>query len=260
MGGIEFDDSHASVLDDDGATLAAASNPVRLGMTVDVQGGDVSTGANGPIASASAIQWSRLAVGPVTSVDMANGTLTVLGQVLQSNGSTVYDAAIRGGLTGLHAGDAVCAYALADALGRPVATRIELASASEPWRLRGFASSVDAQTRRLVVGSAQLDYGTATNPPADLMAGQFVHLRINGAGVNGVLQVGSFLPSTRAPSDAARVVTEGVVAAPVAGVSFRLGALSVDARTASVSPQGATWAAGEQVQVQGHLQGGSFVA
>jgi hypothetical protein len=68
----------------------------------------------------------------VTSVDTANSTLTVLGQVLQVNGSTVFDASIRGGLAGLHAGDGVSAYALPDVLGHPVATRIEPASPSEP--------------------------------------------------------------------------------------------------------------------------------
>jgi hypothetical protein len=260
VGGIEFDDSHATVLDDDGMALTASTPPVRLGMTVDVQGGDVVQGPNGPSASASTIQLARLAVGPVTSSDIAGHTLTVLGQVLQINGSTVFDAAIQGGLAGLRPGDSVSVYALADALGEPVATRIEPASPSAPSRLRGFAANVNTQARRLAIGSAQLDYSAAANTPADLATGRFVHVKISGATPSGVLQVGAFLPATRAPGEATQAVGEGVVAAPIPGVSFRLGALIVDVHGAIISPPGSVLSAGEQVQVQGRLQDGTLVA
>jgi hypothetical protein len=85
---------------------------------------------------------------------------------------------------------------------------------------------VNTQASRLVIGSAQLDYATAANSPGDLKTGQFVNVRISGTGANGILQIGSFLASTRAPSDAARVVTEGVVVAPVR--SERPATVSVD--------------------------------
>jgi hypothetical protein len=56
VGGVEFDDAQATVLDDEGIAIAPAGNTVRLGMTVEVQGGDVSSSSNGPAASASTIQ------------------------------------------------------------------------------------------------------------------------------------------------------------------------------------------------------------
>ncbi len=256
-GGIEFDDTQATVLDDDGVAMSA---PVQLGAIAEVQGGDVVQGPNGPSASASTIQLARLAVGPVSSSDVNGHTLTVLGQALQINGSTVFDPAIHGGLSGLRPGDKVSAYALADALGNPLATRIELANSNEPWRLRGFAANVDAQTKRMAIGSAMLDYSAAANTPADLATGQFLHVKISGTAANGVLQVSGFLPSSKAPADAATVVSEGVVAAPIPGASFRLGALNVDTHGATISPVGSVLSAGEHVLVQGQLQGGTLVA
>ncbi|HWI11192.1 MAG TPA: DUF5666 domain-containing protein, partial [Burkholderiaceae bacterium] len=260
VGGVEFDDSRAAVFDDDGVALRAGGTPMRLGMITEVEGGAVSAGPAGPTAVASAVHIARLAVGPAANVDIAGHTLTVLGQTLQVNGSTVFDPALHGGLAGLHAGDMVSVHALADAAGRPVATRIEPAASGEAWRLRGFVSATNAQAKRFTIGTATLDYGTASNIPTDLADQQFVQVRLAGAGAGGVLQVSSFLPASAAPPDSASVVTEGVVAALNPGAAFRIGALAVDITGAVVLPGPVALVAGAQAQVEGRLQAGMLVA
>lgn len=260
VGGVEFDDSRATVLDDDGVPLPADGRQVRLGMIAEVEGGSVTDGPTGPVAVASTVHLARLVVGPVAAVDSAGRTLTVLGQTLQINGSTVFDAALHGGLAGLHAGDAVSVHALADAAGHPVATRIEPAAPGQAWRLRGFVAALNPQAKRFAIGSATLDYSAAVDVPADLAEQRFVQVGLAGADAAGVLQVGRFLPASAAPADSARVATEGVVAALSPGAGFRIGALAVDIRGATVSPSPAALVAGAQVQLGGRLQGGTLVA
>lgn len=260
LGGIEFDDAQATVLDDDGAGLAGGSAAVRLGMVAEVQGGDVVPGTFGPAAVASTIQVARLAVGPVASLDARADTLTVLGQTVQIDDSTVFDAAIKGGLGGLRTGDAVSVHALPNAGGNAVATRVELATSSEAWRLRGIVSAVDAQARRLAVGSATLDYSAALNVPSDLGAGTLVHVKLARPVSAGVLQVTSFLPATRVPSNVASITVEGLLAAPKNGNLFRVGGIDLDIRGATVLPASTVLLPGVQVLVQGRVDGGTLFA
>jgi hypothetical protein len=260
VGGVEFDDARAAILDDDGGALAGGRAAIRLGMVVEVQGGEVTPGPVAPAAVASKVQLARLVVGTVASVDNAAGRLTVLGQALQTNSSTVFDPALQRGLAGLRVGDTVSAHALPDAAGNAVATRIEPADPGETWRLRGFAAAVDAQARRFTVGSATLDYASAANLPPDLASGQFVHVKIARNPSAGVLRVASFVPATTAPGDAASVTTEGVLTAPGNGGLLRIGALNLDVRGATVVPASSVLLPGMQVLVQGRLDGGTLVA
>jgi len=260
VGGVEFDDSRAAVFDDEGAALPTGGTPIRLGMIAEVEGSAVTIGPAGPMAVASTVHIARLAVGPAANVDIPGHALTVLGQTLQVNGSTVFDPTLHGGLAGLHAGDTVSVHALADAAGRPVATRIEPAAPGEAWRLRGFVSALNTQAKRFAIGTATLDYGTASNVPADLADQQFVQVRLAGVGAGGVLQVNSFLPASAAPSDSASVVTEGVVAALTPGAAFRIGALAIDITGAVVLPGPAALVSGAQAQVEGRLQARTLVA
>ena len=254
VGGIEFDDSAATRLDEDGQPLA--DGELRLGMTVQVEGGPVSDGADGPTARAATVRLARVAVGPVSATDVAARTLAVLGQTVQVNAATVFDARLNGGLGALRPGDLVAVHALADAAGRPVATRIEPAAASEPWRLRGIVSALDSGARRLQVGAASFDYAAAIPPPG-LAEGQLVSLRLAAAAGGGAPAVTAF-DRVAAPADAARAEVEGLVTA--AGARLRIGGLDVDTAAARIEPAPAALVAGAQAEVHGRLQNGTLVA
>ncbi|HSN31834.1 MAG TPA: DUF5666 domain-containing protein, partial [Ideonella sp.] len=239
-----------------GAAIDASA--LHLGTLAAVEGGSVAGGPNGPAATAATVRLARLAVGPVAAVDVGARTLEVLGQTVQVDGSTVFDAALRGGLAAVRVGDVVSVHALADAGGHPLATRIEPAAAGEPWRLRGYVSAVDAGARRLSIGAATLDYAGAAAIPDGLAVGSFVQLRLAGTSAGGVFPVAAFVP-VAAPADAGRVEVEGLVAAPTAQ-GFRIGALAVDASAATIVPGNAELVAGAHAEVEGRLQAGTLVA
>ena len=263
VGGIEFDDSQAIVVDDDGVDLPADHASLRLGTMTEVEGGEVTDGLAGPTAVAATVHLARLVVGPVTAVDVNGRTLNVLGQTLQVNGSTALDASMRTGLAGLHVGDVVAAHALADAAGRPVATRIEPATSGEAWRIRGFVAGLNPATRRFSVGAATLDFSTAANVPTGLADGQYVHVKlanVTNVAIGSALTVSRFLQASSTPIEAARVVIEGLVVALSSDGNFRIGALTVDGSVAAVLPAPAALVAGAQAQVEGRLQANTLVA
>jgi hypothetical protein len=176
------------------------------------------------------------------------------------NGSTAFDSALHGGLAALKAGDRVSVYGLAGSSGQTVATRIEPAVGGDSWRLRGHVAGLDANAKRLGIGAATLDYSGAANVPANLANGQWVHLKLSGTSVGGVLGVAAFGPLPAPPADTAHVEVEGLVAAPTLPGLFRIGAISVDASAATIDPAPAALVAGAHAVVSGRLEAGVLVA
>jgi len=254
VGGIEFDTARAAVLDDDG--LPRDGGELRLGMTVEVEGGAVVDGA----ATASTVRIARAVVGPVAATDVGARTLLVLGQTVQVNGSTVFDPSLRGGLAALRAGDLVAVSALADAGGHLLATRIDPAVAGEPWRLRGKLGALDAAARRFRIGAATLDYAGAAQVPAGLAEGRLVNLRLSADGAAGAFAVAAFGPVSQPPDVAADAQLEGLVSGPVSGGRFKIGGIEVDASEASIEPSAAALVAGAQAQIAGRMQDGALLA
>ena len=260
VGGIEFDDTRAVVINDDGAPVARDGNELRLGMMADVDGTTIAAGPNGPASTAASVRLTRAVVGPVTASDVGRRTLSVLGQTVVVNGSTAFDATLHGGLAALKAGDMVSVYGLAGSSGQTVATRLEPALSGDAWRLRGPVAGLDANTKRFGIGAALLDYSSAVNVPAGLANGQWVHLTLSGTSIGGVLGVAAFGPLPAPPADAAHVTVEGLVAAPTVQGLLRIGAISVDASLATIVPAPAALVAGAHAEVSGRLAAGVLVA
>lgn len=254
VGGIEFDTTRAAVLDDDGVPREGGG--LRLGMTVEVEGGAVVDAA----AGARTVRIARAVVGPVAAVDVGARSVLVLGQTVQVNGSTVFDASLRGGLAALREGDVVAVSALADAQGHLLATRIAPAAAGEPWRLRGSVAALDAAARRFRIGAATLDYAAAAQVPAALAEGQLVNLKLSGGATPAGLAVAAFGPVSQAPAEAAEAQLEGLVTGPASSGRFKLGGVDVDAGQASIEPSTAALVAGAQAEVSGRMQGGTLIA
>ena len=253
VGGIEFDAARASVLDDDG--LPRDGGELRLGMTVEVEGGAVVDAA----ATASTVRIARAVLGPVAATDVGARTVLVLGQTVRVNGSTVFDPSLRGGLAALREGDVVAVSALADAQGHLLATRIAPAAAGEPWRLRGSVAALDAAAKRFRIGAATLDYAAA-QAPAGLADGQLVNLKLSGGSAAGAFAVAAFGPVSQAPAEAADAQVEGLVTGPASSGRFKVGGVDVDAGQASIEPSAAALVAGAQAQIAGRMQGGTLVA
>jgi hypothetical protein len=260
VGGIEFDDASAVVIDDDGAAVRRDGSELRLGMLADVDGATLVNGPNGPASLAATVRLTRAVVGPVAATDVGRRTLSVLGQSVVINGATAFDPALHGGLAALKAGDGVSVYGFATGSGQTVATRIEPAAVGEAWRLRGVVAGLDAGTKRFGVGAATLDYSGAANVPANLADGQLVHLRLNGASVGGALGVSAFGPLPTPPERSTDASVEGLTTASTKQGLFRIGSITVDSSAAMIDPASAALVAGVHARVKGRLEAGVLVA
>ena len=262
---VRYDDTTAQVRADDGSALGNAQ--LRLGMVVDVDGSDITTDAVGlRRASASSIQVRSEILGPIQSVDMAAGTLTVLGQRVRTTAATVIDEGLPGGLAGLSVGRAVVVYGLRDSADVCTASRIEGVANPASYRLRGPVRNVDTAAQRLRIGDATLFYGNAQrsgdlNPPRD---GAFARVELSLApGATSVwratrLELGNNPLATALPTEKAQVELEGFVTAFTSRSRFSVNGVAVDASNARGVPS--DLGLNQHVEVKGQLTGGVLIA
>ena len=260
VNGVRFDDSSASVLDEDGGSRIRSE--LKLGMTVDIDSDAIRSDSSGSNATASRIRFGSEIVGPLQSVDLAGGTLRVLGQTVRVAVETIFDDRIAGGIAGLSAGQVVEVYALFDAArGSYNATRIEPRAGAAAWRLRGLVSSLDPLARTLVIGGSTFVYATANGVPANLAAGSYVRLRLNTAlDGAGRYVVNSFGVAVRAPEDRDEAKLRGAVTAFTSLANFQVNGLAVDASAATFPDGAAGVALGARLQIEGATRAGVLVA
>ncbi len=253
---VHFDDTHASVVDDDGNTLSNTPN-LRLGTVVDVQGGVVANGA----ATASAIHVHVDLLGPVTSAyDAGTGRLQVLGQPVRVLAITALDG-FSGGAAAIPLGSVVAVSSLYDkATGVYVATRIDPVSATSRYAVRGAPSAVDTSAHAFTLGTALFSYGSLA-PPTPFGAGQLLRAVLATAPDNqGRWVVTAFGQGQPTLPDGRRGGLQGVVNSVTDATHFAVDGLNVDASGAGVTPAGTTIAVQSRVQVQGTLVAGTLVA
>jgi hypothetical protein len=251
--GVHFDDSAASVVDDDGNALSATQS-LRLGSVVDVRGGVETDGA----AQAGTIRVQVDLVGPVTAgFDAASGRLAVLGQPVRVLSTTALDA-FAGGAPAIATGSVVAVSSLYDqATGVYVATRIDPAPGAGRFAIRGAPTAVDAAAGVLRIGATQFAYGGLA-PPA---AGQLLRAVLAPTpDRQGRWVVGAFGEGVAAPPDGRRGRVAGVVDSATDATHFVVDGLRVDASRAAVTPAGAGVAVQNRVQVQGSVVAGVLVA
>ena len=95
VGSVRWDESNASITDDDG--VAQGRSALKLGMVVAVDGNALNKlTATG---TATHVQFGSETVGPVASVNVAASSFVVLGQTIKVTATTVFDASITGALT-----------------------------------------------------------------------------------------------------------------------------------------------------------------
>ena len=260
VNGVRYDDSAATVRDDDDNTRS--NSELKLGMQVEVQADAIVTGSDGRSAKASAIRVGSEMIGPVASLNNAQGTLSVLGQTVYTSGETVFDSGLPSGLAGLSAGQVVEIHAKFDAaINGYRATRIEPRPDATFWALRGTVASVDTTLRLLAVGSTLFAYGTASAVPPDLAAGSMVRVRLaTGVDAAGRYTVTTFGTAQRTPPDLPQAEFKGLITRYTSAASFAVNNLPVDASTASYPDGSVGLRLGARVEVKGRIQSGTLVA
>ena len=256
VNGVHFDDSAASVVDDDGNALSN-SKDLHLGTVVDVDGGVVTNNA----ATAMTIRVHVDLVGPVTAAyDGTTGRLAVLGQPVRVVSTTALDG-IAGGAAAITAGTTVRISSLYDlATGVYVATRIDPAPGATHLAIRGAPSAIDIAAHTFTIGGAVFSYGNVATP-TPFAAGQLLRAVLAMApDGQGRWVVTSFGQARPALPDGRAGGVDGVVSSVADATHFVVNGVSVDATNAKVTPTGATVGVQSRVVVQGTVTGGVLVA
>jgi hypothetical protein len=263
VGGVRYDDSAASVTDDDGN--AGTSSQLKLGAVVEIEGGKVDRPANalGKAVALKVVLRSSLQ-GVVNAVDTTNSTLTLLGQKVVVTSSTVFDDSITGGLAGIAVGNVVEVHALYDAVAvQFVATRIEKKTSVAEYRLRGVIGSLDTTAKTFKIGSETINYGSAPPlaTPSALVNGAFVRVRLQTAQVAGAWVATRLAIGLRSLAPKGEAEVEGVITNFTSLAAFEVNGLKVSTSFSTLFPDGtAGVAVGARVEVKGDVVDGVLVA
>ena len=256
VNGVRFDESTASITDEDG--LPVARERLRLGVMTTVEGSAILSSANERLATAYRVRISSELVGPIDAIDASAHTIEVLRQTVHITPATVFEDSLPAGLTDLRTGMIVEVFARLDsAMGTYAATRIEVRPGTASYVLRGRIDSVDAAARTFRVGSLAIDFSQVK--PADalnIVAGSTVraHLETNLAG--GAARALSVSSGQRSIADGDEASIEGRISAYESPLLFSIDGVRVDATGASFPDGKDVIALGARVSVEGSTRAG----
>lgn len=260
VNGVRYDESAATVDDDDGQ--ARRRDELKLGMRTTIDASPITVQAGVSRATASSVHIQSEIGGPIESVDLAAGRLVVLGQTVTFDARTV----VEGGTAVLQAGAVVWVYGTADAAtGRIVATRIEQRSGATFYKVRGVVTALDLAGGQLSIGTLRVSFaGVSPLPASSLLApGQRVYVKLATTPVGGVWPaqaVAADAPRLPQGADGATIELEGRITALTSDTAFTVGGVTVDASAASF-PDGKTGlVVGASIEVKGRLSGSVLVA
>jgi Domain of unknown function (DUF5666) len=259
VGGVRFDDSSASVVDEDGNSVSRSL--LKLGMTVEVDSGSINVSAGSALALR--IRLGNEIKGPVSDINVAASTVKVLGQTVLITTSTLFDETLVGGLSALRAGQIVEVYGINDpANKRVVATRIEAEDSAEFYKLRGQIANLDTTAKTFTINDVVFNYASlpAANVPPGLVNGQYVRVLVQTTQVNGQWVVAQIRGGLRVPDARMNSKVEGIITSFTSTSTFQVNGLAVDASKATF-PDGTTGIVlGARVEVYGTVENGVLVA
>ena len=256
VNGIRFDETVALIRDDDGATRTR--DQLKLGVMTTVDATGLTVSGTTQRATATTIRMGSEIVGPIDMVDVASGSITVLGQTVLVTAATVFDDRISGGLLGLQSGNIVEIYGRYDqSRERYAATRIEPSPAPAFYKVRGAVALVDTSAQTFVVGSQTIDYGSV--PAGDrlnVVPGVIVRAKLEPRSVAGVWKaIGLSVAVVQLP-DREDAQVEGRISAWTSSSRFSVNGVPVDASRASFPDGESGVVLGARVEVEGSSTAG----
>jgi Domain of unknown function (DUF5666) len=157
VNGVRYDVSGATIRKNGRAVMQAA---LAVGEVALVRGHqDAQTGQG----EADSVDVEDNVIGPIATIDVAGGQLTVLGQTVLVTANTSFGKDITpADLTGLQPGDAVEISGFADANGVITATRIGHAETGDPLQVLGTVAGFDATNHVFMINGLTVDFTTAS--------------------------------------------------------------------------------------------------
>lgn len=251
VNGVRFDDSAARVTDDSDNSISASS--LGLGMTVEVSGSVNDDGTG----SASSINVFSEVQGPISNLNVAAGTFSILGFDITVSGATVFEdfaglsALVNGNIVEVHgsrSGNAI------------TATRIERktpGAGDTLIKIRGQISGLNATTSTFTIGTVTVNYaGAQVSPNTGALAeGGFVKVRSTLSATGNTVTATRIQVVGSRPfgfADSGKSELEGVVSDFVSLSDFKIGGIAVNAANAIfVRGQSASIANGTRLEVKG---------
>lgn len=156
VNGVEFSTSGAEIRIEDSP---GSESELEVGDIVEVRG---TVNDDGVTGTAEVVSFNDSVEGPVSGVDVAAGTLVVIGQTVRVTATTIFDNSFPDpSLGGIGVGDVVEVSGFPNADGEIVATRIEPKPPGGELELFGVVSSFDGTARRFNVSTTVVDYSGA---------------------------------------------------------------------------------------------------
>lgn len=231
VNGVEYSTSGTQFRIDDNPGV---ESDLRVGQVVTVQG---TINSNGTTGTATTVTFNNEVEGPVSALDRALGTFTVLGQTVRVNATTTYDdSSLAGGLAVLNNGDVVEVTGfrnsvVAGGVGELVATRIQRRAAGvvSPFEVNGVVSSLNTSSSTFNIGFLGIAYTGIVPTNGTLANGACVE-------VKGTTVVGSVLTATSVEvkscglgaTSGARGEIEGIITVFRSAADFDIGAQTIN--------------------------------
>ncbi|MGI9270841.1 MAG: DUF5666 domain-containing protein [Woeseiaceae bacterium] len=259
VNGVRYDTSNATI-NADGSP--GVQGDLKVGQVVTVHGtldNDPGTGV------AATVTFDDLVEGPVSAIDTAAGTITVLSQLVIIDADTSFDDNISpASIDGLQINDIVevSGFFLAD--GSISATRIEAKPAGSEFEVTGVVSNLMATTfqiNNLVVdfSAAQLDDFPGGTPED----GQLVEAKGNSIGGAGQLEATrvEFKGNDLGADDGDQVEVEGFITRFVSATDFDVEGIPITTSGATVFENGtsADLAINRKVEVEGRIDANGII-
>ncbi len=249
----ETDDTAVTVDDSPGAV-----SDLSIGHIVTIVGVINDDGRTGV---ATSIHYDDDLKGPVQAIDLAAGELTVLGQTVLVDTSTVFDDSLSPrSLEALAVGDVVEISGRSNADGVLVASRIEPAPATVPFEVKGIVSDLDVATSTFRIGSLVVDYSSAMLedfPGGVISNGDFVEAKGPDFSADGALNATRVQREDNGQQggDAGPVQVEGYITRFVSASDFDVAGMPVTTTETTLFENGNALdlALNVKVQVEGVL-------
>ena len=281
VNGQEFaTDMHTQVLDGDNDDAASSTSSLAVGMTVDV---DASGG------SATMLRFTSAVRGEVDAVDQMQGTLTVLGQTVQTTGGTSFAGNVGNTPSGssvaqfsdIHVGEYVVVFGFLECTGAScssgatslVATLVNEPASMGKYRVQGYVNNYSSSTNSFTINGLTVDIATTGASPTmcntmncSFSNGDFVSVRSttapNGSFTAGTLTLTASDVKLRNVAPTFAVGSTVTIEGPVSqlnGTTFVVRGITVDASGISSSVMAAL-ASNQIVEVTGTVTAGSMTS
>ena len=172
VNGVEYDTSAANIRIDG---EPGSESRLRVGQVVTVTG---EVNAEGTAGTATEVTFSSDVMGPVAQVDLAGGTLVILGQKIRLLPDTLLDEALPlGGILGLLPGIKLQVSGFPNAAGELVASRIDLVPGGPATaRVKGIVQGLNTTSHTFRVNTQTVDYSEVA-PMGTLANGSIVSVQ-----------------------------------------------------------------------------------